>query len=101
MQRLAILFLLSLSATAQQRLAIHAGRLLNVRTGDTRSNVYILVVGDKITAVERSAPSEVKVIDLSRQTVLPGLCDCHAHLLGNPKDWSPSAGLLMSSAQSA
>jgi YgjP-like, metallopeptidase domain len=26
-------------------------------------------------------------------TVLPGLIDAHDHILGNPKDWSPTAGL--------
>jgi imidazolonepropionase-like amidohydrolase len=33
--------------------------------------------------------------------VLPGLVDCHAHVLGNPKDESPTSGLRMSSPQSA
>lgn len=101
MHRVAIFFLLLLPATAQQRVTIHAGRLLDVRTGESRNDVYIVVQDDKIAAIERSAPAGVKVIDLSKQTVLPGLCDCHAHVLGNQKDWSPTAGLLMSSAQSA
>jgi len=102
MQRLAILLLLSLVAPAQQPIAIHAGRLLDVRTGAARNSVYILIQDDKIAAVETSPPpAGVRVIDLSKQTVLPGLCDCHAHMLGNPKDWSPGAGLRMSSAQNA
>jgi imidazolonepropionase-like amidohydrolase len=99
-QRLAILFLLSLSATAQQ-VAIHAGRLLDVQTGNIRNDVYIIVQGDKIRAIETSPPAGVKVIDLSKHTVLPGLCDCHAHVLGDPKDWSPGHELRMSSAQKA
>jgi imidazolonepropionase-like amidohydrolase len=41
------------------------------------------------------------IIDLSNQTVMPGLIDCHAHVLGDPKDLSPSASLRMSSPQAA
>src|SRR6478609_6359844 len=56
MQRLAILLLLSLVAPAQQPIAIHAGRLLDVRTGAARNSVYILIQDDKIAAVETSPP---------------------------------------------
>src|SRR5947209_16303168 len=80
---------------------IHAGRLLDVRTGESKTDVYILVQSERIVSIERSAPVGAKVIDLSKQTVLPGSCDCHAHLLGNQKDFSPWSRLLMSSAQSA
>ena len=41
----------------------------------------------------------MKVIDLSKYTVVPGLIDCHAHLLGDPKDQSSMSPLRMSSAQ--
>ena len=83
------------------RLAIHAGRLLDVRTGQYQSNVYIVVEDDRITAVGASAPTGMPLIDLSSQTVLPGLTDCHAHILGNPKDQTPSASLRMSSPMAA
>src|SRR4029077_9519245 len=33
--------------------------------------------------------------------LLPGLIDCHEHILGNPHDWSRTAALRMSSAQAA
>ena len=48
-----------------------------------------------------SAPTGVQVIDLSKYTVVPGLIDSHAHVLGNPKDQSSTGGLRMSSAQKA
>jgi imidazolonepropionase-like amidohydrolase len=101
--RFAILLLavLPTAAQQQQRVVIHAGRLLDVRAGTYRNNVYILIDGDKVVSVEASSPAGATVIDLSKQTVLPGLCDCHAHVLGDQKDWSPTSGLLMSSAQSA
>jgi imidazolonepropionase-like amidohydrolase len=81
------------------RVAIKAGKLLDVLTGKFVPNVFILVEGDRIMSVGPSAPAGVPVIDLSGQTVLPGLIDVHAHVLGNPKDESPTASLRMSSPQ--
>ncbi len=79
------------------RVAIHAGKLLDPRTGNYANDVFIIVEGDRIVSVGASAPAGVEVIDLSAQTVLPGLADCHAHILGNRKDQSPTAALRMSS----
>ena len=84
-----------------KHVVIRAGRLLDVRSGQYQSNVYIVVENDRITAVSDSAPTGMQLIDLSSQTVLPGLTDCHAHILGNPKDQTPSAGLRMSSPMAA
>ena len=83
------------------RSAIHAGRLLDPRTGNYATNVFIVVEGDRIASVAASAPAGMPVIDLSSQTVLPGLTDCHAHILGNQKDESPTYGLRMSSPMGA
>jgi imidazolonepropionase-like amidohydrolase len=82
-------------------MAIHAGRLLDTRTGNYASNVFIVIDGDRVASVDPSAPSGLPVIDLSLQTVLPGLTDCHAHILGNEKDESPTSGLRMSSPMAA
>jgi len=84
-----------------QRLALRAGRLLDVRQGIYASNVVILVEGDRIVSVGATVPARVPVVDLSRATVLPGLTDCHAHTLGNPKDQSPTGSLRMSSPMGA
>jgi imidazolonepropionase-like amidohydrolase len=83
------------------RMVIRAGRLLDPRTGNYASDVLIVVEGDRIASVGTSAPSEVPVIDLSSETVLPGLADCHAHILGNLKDESPTSSLRMSSPMGA
>ena len=48
-----------------------------------RDDVMIEIAGDRIERVEPAqahAPSGADVIDLSRDTVLPGLIDCHVHL---------------------
>src|SRR5215475_9481162 len=66
---------------------IKAGRLIDVRSGRVIENQGILVEGERIKTVgplalvEKSAPATARVIDLSRATVLPGLADCHTHIL--------------------
>lgn len=82
-------------------LAIRAGRLIDVRSGKVSTNAYIVVAKDRILRIADSAPSGVRVIDLSKYTVVPGLIDSHAHVLGDPKDQSSTGGLRMSSAQKA
>jgi imidazolonepropionase-like amidohydrolase len=66
---------------------IKAGRLLDVRTGRMLENQGILIENDRIKAVgpfdSRLAliPPGARMIDLSKATVLPGLSDCHTHVL--------------------
>lgn len=66
---------------------IKAGRLIDVRAGRVLENQGILVEGQRIKAVgalaevARTAPPTAQVIDLSKATVLPGLADCHTHVL--------------------
>ena len=83
------------------RVAVLAGRLLDVRTGSVASQRFILIENDRIVSIGTSAPDGVAVIDLSSQTVLPGLADCHGHILGNLKDQSAAGVLRMSSAMAA
>jgi imidazolonepropionase-like amidohydrolase len=81
--------------------AVRAGRLIDVRTGRVITNAYILIAKDRILRIADSAPAGISTVDLSRYTVVPGLIDSHAHVLGNQKDQSSAAGLRMSSAQKA
>ncbi len=92
------------AATKQQevkRVAIKAGRLLDVRTGEVATDVTVLVEGDRIASVGGAVPAGVPVIDLAGLTVLPGLIDAHDHILGNPKDWSSTAWLRTSAPEAA
>lgn len=74
-------------APAPKVVLIRAGRLIDVRAARVLENQGILVEGQRIKAVgalgeiERSAPASAQIIDLSRATVLPGLADCHTHVL--------------------
>ncbi|HKQ52521.1 MAG TPA: amidohydrolase family protein, partial [Pyrinomonadaceae bacterium] len=88
---LLLLFLVPAGARAQVT-AIKAGKLVDPETGTVSTNQVILVEGRKIKAVGPGLkiPAGADVIDLSKMTVLPGLFDCHTHLLMN---WLPEARL--------
>jgi len=66
---------------------IRAGRVLDVKNGSYSLDQGILTEGERIKEigswadVQRRAPKDSLAIDLSEATLLPGLIDCHAHLL--------------------
>ena len=75
-----------LAGTASARdVVIHAGRLIDGTGEAPREKVSILIHDDRITKIEPGfvAPSGTQVIDLSTETVLPGLIDCHVHIMAS------------------
>jgi imidazolonepropionase-like amidohydrolase len=61
---------------------VRAGTLIDGSGRPPRRNVDILVRDGRISAVgtNLAAPAGARTLDLSGQTVLPGLIDCHTHL---------------------
>src|SRR5262245_43035573 len=67
---------------------IHAGHLLDVKTGRITDNATVVIRGGKIVSVGPpqwgNPPANLKTIDLPNATLLPGLIDVHTHLTFDP-----------------
>ena len=87
---LAVSFLLFLRTTTAQNspapaLAVRASRMLDVKTGNVVTNAVILIENGRIKSAGSglAIPAGTEVIDLGEAMMLPGLIDCHTHLLQN------------------
>jgi imidazolonepropionase-like amidohydrolase len=73
---------------ASKSLVIHAGHVLDVKTGKLLSDQTLVIEDGKIVSVGDSAaakaPANAVRIELPNAIVLPGLIDAHTHLTSNP-----------------
>lgn len=83
--RWAALFLgLQLSSAAFARdIVVHAGALLDGSGQPARRDVSILIHDDRIVSITpgHAMPAGAEIVDLSRETVMPGFIDCHIHVV--------------------
>ncbi|MCW3075103.1 MAG: amidohydrolase family protein [Flaviaesturariibacter sp.] len=84
-QLLTLLLLAATLTAASQKTYIHCGTLIDGVSNTPRTNVTIVVEGNKIAVVQpgfTTGGASDKVIDLKRTTVTPGWMDMHVHLEG-------------------
>ena len=76
-------------AQTAQPIVIHAGHVLDVKTGKLLADQTLVIEDGKIVSVggaaETKAPADAVRIDLPNATLLPGLIDAHTHLTMDPK----------------
>jgi Tol biopolymer transport system component len=74
------------------RLVVHAGKVVDMTSQAARTNVDIVVDGNRITSVVPHADANhagARVVDASNLTAMPGLVEFHSHL---QKDFGESQG---------
>ena len=84
--------------------AVKAGRLIDPRSGAVVPDAVVVIENGRVRASGRGVPipAGAKVIDLSGLTVLPGMMDCHTHLVGDYfHDKDPLSDLKKSAADRA
>jgi imidazolonepropionase-like amidohydrolase len=60
---------------------LKCGWLLDGKSDQPMKDVIIAIDGEKIREVGSAPPSSAQIVDLSRETCLPGLIDTHTHIL--------------------
>jgi imidazolonepropionase-like amidohydrolase len=80
---------LQLMAQTSRHVVVHAGHLLDVKSGKVLADQMLVIEDGKIVSTgaagETKVPADAVRIELPNATVLPGLIDAHTHLTMDPK----------------
>ncbi len=89
-----------LRTMSQELTVVRPGTLLDVGSGQTLTDRCVVVKDGVIDSVVASAdsPANARYIDLPSLTLLPGLMDMHAHLIGEMETGHGYAALVMRTA---
>ena len=95
---------LAAPATARADVLIHAGRLIDGRSDTVRTNVTVVVAGDRIARVVdgfANPGAGDTVVDLRSATLMPGLMDMHVHISSQQSPTSHTEGFFMNPSDMA
>jgi len=73
--------IISVSLSAQKTILIKCGKLLDTKTGIVSEKQNVLIKGNQIVSISSSSVAADSIIDLSNYFVMPGLIDCHTHVV--------------------
>jgi len=99
----AAVILLLVSSALAQVVAVKAGTLIDPESGLALKDQIVLIRDGKVEAVGHGVriPAGATIIDLTSETVIPGLIDCHTHLADGRRDPDPVTWFERSAAQVA
>jgi imidazolonepropionase-like amidohydrolase len=75
-----------MSTEKTTRLILRNGQLLDLNKGELLGGLEVVIEGGRISAVRPqggAAEADSQVIDLDGRTLMPGLIDCHVHVLAS------------------
>ena len=77
------LLIFGLCNASAGEIIIHAGHMLDVKSGKVRNEISVTIDGNKIRKVSKGyigVGEQSSIIDLKEYTLIPGLMDMHVHL---------------------